>query len=343
MKKGLKILFVIIFICLLGVFAYLLLTDKTKTEATDDKKVPEEIIEEVPKLTIVNEDSTSRPYAVMINNLNAARPVQSGLQDAYIIYEMIVEGGITRMMALFKDADLSRIGAVRSARPYYLDYALENDAIYVHYGWSANAESDIQTLKVNNINGLYDLAFFRDNPLNIAYEHTAFTSTKLIEDIVTSKNYRIETNSELLLNYTTDVVDLSSLEGAIVANNVVIPYSDYMTSSYTYDSINKVYLRFANGVAHSDYVTGEQYSFKNIITYKIENYSIDSYGRQALNNIGNGEGYYITNGYAVPITWQKDSRTSQTIYKLLNGTEIDINDGNTFIQIQPSIQELTIN
>ena len=82
----------------------------------------------------------------MINNLNEARPYQSGLQDAYIVYEMIVEGGITRMMALFKDQNTSRIGPVRSSRHYYLDYALENDAIYVHFGWSPQAQTDISRL-----------------------------------------------------------------------------------------------------------------------------------------------------------------------------------------------------
>ena len=65
----------------------------------------------------------------------------AGLQDAYITYEILAEGGITRLMALFKDKDTAKIGSVRSARPYYLDYALENDAIYVHYGWSDQAKS----------------------------------------------------------------------------------------------------------------------------------------------------------------------------------------------------------
>ena len=88
----------------------------------------------IPKLKIVDEDSKTRPIAVMINNNHQAWP-HAGLADAYITYEIIAEGGITRMMAVFKDKDTAKIGSVRSARPYYLDYALENDAIYVHYGW----------------------------------------------------------------------------------------------------------------------------------------------------------------------------------------------------------------
>ena len=76
---------------------------------------------------------------------------------------------------------------------------------------------------------------------------------------------------------------------------------------------------------------------------RIKNYSYDSYGRQKLENIGEGEGYFITDGYAVPITWEKSSRSSQTIYKYKSsGKEIKVNDGNTYIQIQPQGETLNI-
>ena len=94
-----------------------------------------------------------RPIAVMIDNHKGAMP-QAGLNDAYLVYEIIVEGGESRLMALFKGANLDKIGPVRSSRHYFLDYALENDAIYVHFGWSPQAQSDITKLGVNNINGI---------------------------------------------------------------------------------------------------------------------------------------------------------------------------------------------
>ena len=310
------------------------------------KKEPEQVI------SIFDVNSTTRPVAVMTNNHNQARPYHSGLQDAQIVYEIIVEGGITRMLAIFKDQTTSRIGPVRSSRHYYLDYALENDAIYVHWGWSPQAESDIRTLGVNNLNGLYDQGFSRDRNLigRINLEHTAITSMEGINGAAASKGYRTDYNSnnvedELVFKYSAKEVSIApptQKEGeepvqtdSMVANNITIPYSNYMTASYTYDATNKYYLRFANGVAHKDYITGEQYHFKNIIIEKVENYTIDSYGRQGLNNIGTGTGYYITNGYAKPITWEKSSRSSKTIYKYLDGTEVVLNDGNTFVQIEP--------
>ena len=128
-----------------------------------------------PKVKIIDEDSKTRPIAVSINNNHDAYP-HAGLQDAYLAYELIAEGGITRIIALFKDQTTEKIGSVRSARHYFLDYVLENDAIFVHYGHSPQALSDIKSLKINNINGMYDAkGFFRDTSLHRAYEHTAFT------------------------------------------------------------------------------------------------------------------------------------------------------------------------
>lgn len=91
-----------------------------------------------------------------------------------------------------------------------------------------------------------------------------------------------------------------------------------------------------NDIPHTDGVTKEQYSTKNIIIVLVSNYSMDNYGRQNINNIGSGKGYYITGGNAIEIQWQKSNRSAQTKYTYLDGTEITVNDGNTFIQIEPS-------
>ena len=342
-KKVLIILGVVIALLSVGFIVFAIIDSNNTPSIDNDDKNTENVGSEVKeetdsKLNIVDVNSNSRPVAVMINNLNAVRTYHSGLQDAYIVYEIIVEGGITRMMALFKDQNTARIGSVRSSRHYYLDYALENDAIYVHFGWSPQAESDIPKLNVKNINGLYDDAFWRDTNLNVSYEHTAFTSMEKILNTAKKKGYSLTSSKDLLLNYVTDEVDLSSHEESVVANSVDIKYSNYLTTSYIYNPKDKLYYRSVNDKSHSDYVTKKQYSTKNIIITYVDNKNIDgdSKGRQELDNIGTGVGFYITNGSCVPITWEKKSRTSQTVYKYKNGNEIDVNDGNTYIQIAPN-------
>ena len=348
MKKGTIVLIIIIVGILLGgtYFGYTKIVKK-KDNPTKTEEKKEEVKKEEPKLKIINQDSDSRNIAVMINNIADVWGVQSGIQEAYLVYEIIVEGGYTRLMAIYKDQDLDRIGCVRSSRPYFLDYVLENDALYIHFGASDQALSDIKTLGVNNINFMnYSAGYWRDKSLKLALEHTAFTNTKLINTGIAKYGYRTTTTTEPLLNYSVPSIELGKREGAIKADTVFLDYSAVRNTSYVYDEVNKVYLR-SQGTAkgtykHTDGVTKKQYTVKNIITYQVKDTRLDKKDRRALSNVGGGKGYYITEGYAVPITWEKNTRASRTIYRYLDGTEIKVNDGNTFIQIQPLGEEVYI-
>lgn len=344
-KKG-KIFLSLLFILVIVIFVIIFLNINKKTKEDTDNEPEldqkEEVVEE--KLNILDLNSNSRPYAVMINNISTVWDYQCGLQDAYLVYEIIVEGGYTRLMAVFKDKTLDRIGSVRSSRHYFLDYALENDAIYVHFGWSPQAQSDISSLGVNNINFISYNGYTRDYSLGLATEHTAFTSTTKIMEGANYYGYRTTSEEKPLLDYSAKSVNISNLEGAIPANKINIVFSASRSTSFEYDSINKVYNRFQNTLIHKDYVTGLQYTAKNIITYQVNSYGIsgDDKGRQTIENIGSGTGWFISEGYAVPITWEKSSRSSKTIYRYNDGTQIKVNDGNTHIEIQPSGQNLII-
>ena len=344
MKKSVRtILFLIIFASIGAFIAYKFdLLEKIINKDSINGKMPITIYVDKPKVKIIDVNSNSRPIAVSINNNHAAWP-QAGLQDAYLSYELIAEGGITRILAFFKDTNTEKIGSVRSARHYFLDYVLENDAIFVHYGHSPQALSDIKSLGINNINGMYDAsAFYRDKTLKRASEHTAFTTMEKIKKTIKSKGYRTETDKGTLLKYSAVNKDYSKDETSKVANNVSITYSDYQTTSYVYDKENKVYKMYMSKEEHNDLVTKKQYTVKNIITYQVENSSIDKKGRQNLYNTGKGEGYFISNGIATKIKWSKVSRSAKTKYTLMDGTELVVNDGNTWIHIQPKNKTLSI-
>lgn len=336
-KKVLLSLIIVAVIILVGLLLFL--NTKKQQNNEFDKNINKTTTK---KVNIVDVNTKSRPYAIMINNVAGARKLQSGLQDAYLIYEMMVEGGITRYLALFLDQNTERIGSIRSARHYYLDYALENDAIYVHHGYSPQAREDWNALGVDRIE-VNDIATgWRDKSASKTYEFTLFSSIEKLNKGLGSK--RTERNNDLLLNYSADEVDLSQLEGAIPANKLNIKYSGNTNNNYVYDKDNKFYLRSVNNKSQDDYVTGKQLTVKNIIVYSIKYSGItgDDKGRQTIDNIGEGNGYYISNGYAIPITWSKKSRKSQTIYRYNNGQEITVNDGNTFIQIVPESGSINI-
>jgi len=295
-------------------------------------------------IKIVDMESNSRPYAVVINNFPSAVKVQTGLSDAYMVYEFPVEGGLSRSLALFKDKYPTQIGTVRSARHDFLDYAMENDAIFVHFGWSYHAEQQIPQLGINNIDGNYADRdpFWRENPEKLAYEHTAYGNLEKIKKYATNKGYRQTTEVKPVLNYTDKVIDLSTRKDSIAANTVKIPYSGSYEVKFVYDKENNNYKRYVNNKAHVDYYTKDHYTAKNIIVIKTDVGYTDSHYYLEIENVGSGNGYYITNGTAVPITWEKETRSSKTIYKYADGTEIKVNDGNTYIMLQSNSKKLTI-
>ncbi len=298
-------------------------------------------VEEEPEVKIPKTFAgKSRPIAVMIDNHINAMP-QAGLKEADLVYEIIVEGGETRLMLVFKDKDLDKIGPIRSSRHYFLDYALENDAIYVHYGWSPQAKSDIDTLGVNNINGIFESssAFWRVSDKYAP--HNVVTTTDNIMEIAERKGYRTTTDEKPVLNYVADEVNLKDGK---TATDITIPYSDYNSVEYVYDKDSKEYVRYSRGEKQVDWESGDEITTKNIIIEFAENYTLSDgsgKGRQTLNNIKKLKGYYITNGKAIPITCTKTSRSSQTVYKDSDGKEIDVNDGKTFIQICPINADVT--
>lgn len=332
---------------ILGILGLIKITNKGDGGLTEPEEKEEEVVEKEEPIKIIDVNSKTRPYAIMINCKGEALP-QSGLQDAYIVYELLVEGGITRMLAIFKDKTFDKVGSIRSARNQYLGYVFENDAILVHAGGSVEALNRIANEGINHIDadGQYGV---RDRELAKvrAWEHTLFTNSNLLTNATNNQKIRSTTETKTLLNYSANEVDLSKYETK-EANNVSIKYSDYRTSNYTYDSENKVYLRSMNNTKNIDLVTGKQYEVKNILIYGIQHTSYTDngyYGYQRLSNIGQGEGYYVTNGVALPITWEKKDEKSQTVYKVKEtGEELIVNDGNTYVQIYPTNGgNLTIN
>lgn len=342
MKKKIIIVSIILVVLIgVGIGAYFL-SDNTNYEKTAQTTIKEEIKIEQSKIEIFS--GNERPFAVMLDNNKNAWP-HASINKAYLVYEIIVEGGESRLMALFKGVDTDSIGPIRSARHYFLDYALENDAIYVHLGWSPQAQSDISNLNVNNINGqTYDTGkaktssslFWRNS--NKSKPHNAYTNIESLKTISEKLNYRTTSDKESVLNYVVNDVNFENNELAINATSVTIPYASSNKIKYVYNEETKMYEKYSKGKLQEDETTGEVVTTKNIIITKAENYTLndgENKGRQGLNNIGSLKGYYITNGKAISITCQKDSRTKQTKYLDSNGDEINVNDGKTFINICP--------
>lgn len=343
--KGTKILIIVLIILILvagGIMAYKIRKDKqNETQEVSENQNEEILTANVPEKEIEIFKGNDRPIAVMIDNHNLAWP-QAGLNKSYLVYEIIVEGGETRLMALFKGTTVDKIGPVRSSRHYFLDYVMENDAIYAHFGWSPQAQKDISSYNINNINGIAESESTFWRVKDKSSPHNAVTSTEALLKVAKSKGYKTTSTKESVLNYVADDVNL---EEGIDATSVTIPHSTLQTVKYEYDEQNKVYKRYARNKAQTDWDTGNSITTKNIIITFCNNYTLEDSedkGRQGLKNIGTFNGYYITNGKAIKIKCIKEARNLQTKYEDLEGNEIDVNDGNTWINICPTDAKVEI-
>lgn len=280
-------------------------------------------------------DTEKRPVAVMINNLKDALP-SSSTKKADIIYECMVEGGITRIMPIFSDyEDLEKIGSVRSARHYFINIANEFDAIYVHFGQSAPAKKMLNKGKIDNINGLtYDAGFYRDN--SRVAPHNAYTTgeriVKGIEDF--SYNNKYPEDHEKVFSFNDEDTDL---ENAETASTIHVNFSSYSQPYFVYNEETKLYDRYEYKAPQIDDQEPEDDNvlvFKNVIiqmsSYECINPKNDL---QELTQVGEGKGYYCTNGKAIPITWKKEQKSTPTKYYLEDGSELLLNPGKTWISV----------
>lgn len=289
---------------------------------------------------IPEKEAKKRPYAIMINNLSSVSPYHSGLSQAGVLYEAVVEGGITRMMAIFENFDTERIGSCRSARHYYVSFADEYDAIFVHFGHTSYAMNKINKLNVDNVSGLSglsDMAFFRD--YSLAAPNNAFASSKGLKQAVKELGYRTNYEKEYRGHFLFHDTDTVPTEGKD-APKVRVFYSSYTTASFLYNDEDRLYYHYQFGVEHKDANNGEQLSFKNLIIMFVKEWDIDSNGYQTMDiENSSGEGYYVTDNKAISITWEKNESNRKCTYYTKDGKELILNSGKTYVGVVPSVNK----
>ncbi len=271
-----------------------------------------------------------RPLAVMMSNDKASLP-QYGINRAAVVYEAPVEGDMNRYMALIEDYDdLERIGSVRSCRTYYTYFAREFDAVYAHFGQSTFAEPYLKNVdNINGIDGIGSTAFYRSSDKKAP--HNAYTSGSRIAKAMETLKYRTEYDesydghfkfargSEQIIPDGEDAYKV--VPGAYAINK---PWFEYQES-------DGLYHRFQYGDVHKG--NEGAIAVKNVIFQYVEwgHYATTQY----LNiNVHTGhEGRYFTNGKYQKITWDKDGEFGVTRYYDMDGNEITLNKGKTWICI----------
>ncbi len=287
--------------------------------------------------------SKKRPISIMVNNLQASLP-QSGVSYADILFECLAEGGITRLMMISTEYEkLPKVGSVRSARDYYIDYAESFNCIFIHAGGSTYAYNTLAGRGTNRIDGVNGPSpygtFARDQDrLNSGYatEHTLFLQGgEAIKNAIASLGYK----TEKAAGYEKPMVFSpwgKNVENEKKATHIGVAVSAYQYVDYVYNNETGEYLRYQyRGQQHMDSATEKQLSFKNVILMFNDSGLIagDDKNRIWMQTTGEGEGYYISNGTYAPIKWKKEKHDSVIKYYYADGTEVQFNRGKTMINV----------
>jgi hypothetical protein len=340
-KRRLVVLIVVLLVIIAGITGYLVFgkTDKSDTKTSNEntnrnnanaERILPRVIDGVP---VTSGLENLLPVSIMVENLVAARP-QAGLDKANLVYEALAEGGITRFLAVFASGDeIAKIGPVRSARAYYLDWARELNAVYAHVGGSPEALSLIPQYDLRDLNQFYNSQYYwraKERPA----PHNLYTSSKLMTLAVRDKDYP-QTGSYTGWNYTAEDDSISSTSKSLTIDFSAFNYQ----VEYKYAPATNDYARFQAGQPHI-MEDGGAIRVKNVIVQFTKTRLVEE-GRLSMETIGEGTAQIYRNGEEIIGTWKKETRDGRTIYSDVNGHEITLTPGKTWVEIVPTDRTVT--
>lgn len=312
---------------------------KDKSPYTDEKTftIPATWPRRIDGVVVPANSANAVPTAVMIENLSTVRP-QAGLSAASLVYETLAEGGIPRFIAFFARQDMRKVGPVRSARPYFVDWAKEIQAPLMHAGGSRDAFNEFGRLGVRSIDALLGRTsryFFRSGP--VLSTHTLFTSGSRMERMRNERSVA-EKAPYRAWRFKNDAA-LAKRPNERRRLEIDFGYGKANVVAYYYNRQTNVYYRFNGGKQHTDANDKSRLTIraKNVVVQLIPREKVlDRKGRLQLNIVGRGKGWIAQDGKLVPLTWQKSSASTRTIFRHLNGKEAAFNRGPTWVEVVPT-------
>ena len=276
-----------------------------------------------------------RPMAFMVNNTKIGTP-QIGTSAADLIFETEIEGGVTRMLAVFTDVGkVPELGSLRSLRHNFIDIAGGLDAIIVHVGWSYAAEAQVKRQGTDNINlAVYPDAWWRDAVWwrERGKEHSVKTTSERMAAALEKSGLR-KTLSEKQAPFSAfnDPGVLVPANGE-AAGLVTILFSGYNKTTLTWDAAAGCYSKGEYGKPQLDLATGKPLQFANALILQT---SITSFENTILRQIdlSSGKGFYVSGGKAEPIAWKKGGTNDPFSFRTASGERLVMNTGKTYIAI----------
>jgi hypothetical protein len=296
-------------------------------------------------LALVRGSLTSRPFAVMLDNHPDAYP-QVGMDGAVLVFEALAEFGITRYMAVFAPGispELDEIGPVRSARPYYVEWAKGLRAVYNHAGGSPEglllAQTSIEIINNDALRGVSSPYFRRS--AERAAPHNLYTDSANIAAFAASSGTETPDLSEVGFLFKSEA------PSAQRPTSQRLSYFFIYRETYvgwSYDPTSNDYLYFRGSKPHVDQISGKQLRFKNLVIMEVPEAPIpgDPKGRIEQQVIGKGKARVFRDGTMTEASWGKDAGFAQLRFYTADGNEVLMNPGAVWIAAVPSLDNLTV-
>lgn len=307
--------------------------EKTTPEEEAAESSAEDVILSKFDYLPVNEKTLHRAMMVSVENTPKARP-QSGICKAPIVYEFLVEGGITRFLALYRSEIPDKIGPIRSVRPYMIDIAREYNALLLHAGASPEGFEILENTDYTNLDQIYNGKYYwrsqqRPNP------HNLYTGEYRINEYL---NNMLGVEYDNRFNFE-EIMIISNTKSK--AKEIDINYWGNYNVIYKYSPEENAYYRYLGDLDTPHFCENNtQITVKNIIVQFVKTSVKDDAGRLTMDLEGSNEALYFRNGVVSEGYWEKEGENMTRFYND-NDNEITLNPGNTWIQIVPTNTKIT--
>lgn len=279
---------------------------------------------------MVQDLQLQKPVMIMVDNAPSARP-QYGLEDASIVYEFLVEGGITRYLALFYEKVPGRVGPVRSTRPYFIQTALEYNALLLHVGASPDGYKQLSVTKIDHRDQITEGNWFwRDDKQTAPWN--VYTVQQLPDLLKAKQPVTVDGH------FPFRMAGSDQPGKAYAATKATLQYGDAYKVGYQYDEDREGYLRLINDAPHQ-MANGKKLYAKNILVQVVDTRVADLEGRLEMTLVGSGKAILLKEGYAFVGTWTK-KEGGKTYFLDERGKEWQLESGQTWIQVVPSVTKI---
>lgn len=320
-------------------------TGPTPTPVPTPRPTPRIVAAPLTGVPVAPEVAAQHPIAVIIDDHRDARP-QAGLSEAAVVWHAPAEGGIPRYLAIFQESLPTLVGPVRSARQYFIEWAAETRALFVHVGGSPEALATLRSEGGGQL--VYAVDEFSHGggylwrTADRSVPHNLYTDGQRLRALAA-----VAGATDRVLDPAWRFGPGTPLSRRPLGGSIEVAYR-VNTIRYDYDRASNTYPRTVTGEPDGqvDAGTGRRVAPSNVVIMLVEFAPLrDGHpekGRLEADVIGSGSAWIATGGRTIEGRWRKASTIGSTRFFDTNGRPVALNPGQTFVQVLETGSTVTI-